>query len=236
MSEYDEILEKAREAGEQFMSTAKEFVPRMYEALRNENRNISPYDARDRIEKDCVGIWGKRTILEALPDEAKNKEKQKAGRLRRKGENSAALTAAQTSKRRVLMVSTKGAVEHKEETKALTIVSNNHDNLAQGHRQRTNNEFQAEEGVINKQETAYIQGYSECEELRIKVRDYEEALSHVPLIGADQIVRSNITYRIPKETHHLLENAMLNCSCVYFLTFDPIGNLVSAEPDISYSK
>jgi hypothetical protein len=94
LSEYDDILEKAREAAEQFRSTAKEFIPKMYKALRNENHNISPEDARDRIEKDCVGIWSKSTILHALPDEAKNKEKQKAGRLRQKEHNSAAFSAA----------------------------------------------------------------------------------------------------------------------------------------------
>jgi len=110
LSEYDDILEKAREAAEQFRSTAKEFIPKMYKALRNENHNISPEDARDRIEKDCVGIWSKRTILDALPDEAKNQEKQKAGRLRQKEHNSAAFSAAASSKRKI-MVSLQGAVD-----------------------------------------------------------------------------------------------------------------------------
>lgn len=84
MSEYDDILEKARKSAEQFRSTAKEFIPKMYKALRNEKPNISPEDARDRIDKDCVEIWSRRTILDALPDEAKNQEKQKASRLRQK--------------------------------------------------------------------------------------------------------------------------------------------------------
>jgi hypothetical protein len=52
----------------------------MYDALRTEDSNLSPEDARDRIEKDCLGIWSKRTILDALPDEAKDLKKQKAGR------------------------------------------------------------------------------------------------------------------------------------------------------------
>jgi hypothetical protein len=80
---------------ETYRSTAKEYIPQMYEALRNEDANISPQDARDRIEKDCFGIWSRRTILDALPDEAKNLEKQKAGRLRQKEHNSAAFSAAQ---------------------------------------------------------------------------------------------------------------------------------------------
>jgi hypothetical protein len=110
LSEYDELLEKARKAGEQFRSTAKEFIPKMYKALCNENSNISPEDARDRIEKDCVGIWVKRTILDALPDEAKNREKQKAGRLRQKEFNSAAFSAAAEPAKRKVMVSSHGAI------------------------------------------------------------------------------------------------------------------------------
>jgi hypothetical protein len=110
LSEYDDILEKARQAAEQFRSTAKEFIPKMYKALRNENTNISPDDAKDRIEKDCVGIWSKRTILDALPDEAKNQEKQKAGRLRQKEHNSAAFSAAASAKRKII-VSSQGTID-----------------------------------------------------------------------------------------------------------------------------
>jgi hypothetical protein len=69
--EYDDLLQTYR-------STATEYIPKMYAAPRNEDANISPQDARDRIEKDCFGIWSKRTILDAFPDEAKNPEKQKA--------------------------------------------------------------------------------------------------------------------------------------------------------------
>ena len=54
----------------------------MYQALKEENPRITPEDARDRIESDCRCIWSNRTILEVLPNEAKNPQKQKAGRLR----------------------------------------------------------------------------------------------------------------------------------------------------------
>ena len=60
----------------------------MYKALRDEDPNTSPGDARERIEKDCIEIWSKRTIIEALPDEAKDPKKQKASRLRKKGYDS----------------------------------------------------------------------------------------------------------------------------------------------------
>ncbi len=93
MTNYDEILEEAITKMEILQrATASEYIPRMYHALRCER--LLPDDARDRIEKDCVGIWSKRTILDALPDEAKDLKKQKAGRLRQKKVKSAALPAA----------------------------------------------------------------------------------------------------------------------------------------------
>jgi hypothetical protein len=69
LSRYDELLEQARQRADAFRSTAKEFISKMYMALRDEDPNTSPGDARDRIEKDCIEIWSNRTIIEALPDE-----------------------------------------------------------------------------------------------------------------------------------------------------------------------
>lgn len=73
---YDDILGEVKTKAENFRSTAKEYVPKLYEALHNENPYIPPHNARERIEKDLVGIWSKRTILDALPDEAKAKSWQ----------------------------------------------------------------------------------------------------------------------------------------------------------------
>jgi hypothetical protein len=90
VTEYDKLLNEARAKTEAFSKlTAKEYIPKTYYALRDENTNLTPEDARDRIEKDCADIWSKRTILDALPDEAKDLEKQKAGRLSQKEANSA---------------------------------------------------------------------------------------------------------------------------------------------------
>ena len=101
MCNYDELLEQARQRADAFRSTAKEFIPKMYKALRDENPNTSPGDARDRIEKDCIGIWSKRTILDALPNEAKDPEKQKSGRLSQRKTNSArSLCSTNKEKRR----------------------------------------------------------------------------------------------------------------------------------------
>jgi hypothetical protein len=92
MSTYEELLEEARTKVQTFQqSTAKEYVLKMYRILRAENPELAPVDARYRIEKDCVGILSRRTILYALPDEDKDQKKQIACRLRQKEANSAAL-------------------------------------------------------------------------------------------------------------------------------------------------
>ena len=64
MSTYKELLEEARTKVQSFQQfTAKEYVPKMYWKLCDENPELASEDARDRIEKDCVGIWSKRTLL-----------------------------------------------------------------------------------------------------------------------------------------------------------------------------
>lgn len=55
MREYDDLLKEAIAKGAAFQSTAREYIPKMYYALRNENPKISPADARDRIDK--FGTW-----------------------------------------------------------------------------------------------------------------------------------------------------------------------------------
>ena len=94
MSTYEELLEARRKVQSFQQSTAKDYVPKMYWILRAENPELAPEDARDRIEKDCVGIWSRRALLYALPDEAKDSKRQIAGRLRQKEANSAAFSAA----------------------------------------------------------------------------------------------------------------------------------------------
>ena len=108
MSQYDDLLEEARSKAAAYMSTAKAYIPKMYDALMNENKNISSEDARDRIEKDCFGIWSKGTILEVLPDEAKNREKQKSGRLGQKKRNFAAVSAAPEPRTAAIIIDTNG--------------------------------------------------------------------------------------------------------------------------------
>src|SRR5215210_3026025 len=114
MTNYDVLLGEAKMKFKNFQqTTAHTYIPRMYEALRNENSNTTAEDARDRIEKDCLGIWSKRTILDALPDEAKDLKKQKAGRSRQKEANSAATNAAPANRNKVIIDTEGKAIENR---------------------------------------------------------------------------------------------------------------------------
>lgn len=107
MNEYDILLEEVRAKLDFYRRTiAREYVPRMFRALRDEN--LTPEDARDRIEKDCRDMWEKRTILEFLPEEAKDPKKQESGRLGQKKRKSAAVSAAQHQEKEAIVIDTKG--------------------------------------------------------------------------------------------------------------------------------
>jgi hypothetical protein len=96
----EEVKSKIIDLQKPIIATAKEFIPKMYSALINENPRLTPLEARNIIIKDCKqALWSPRTILGALPDEAKNLEKQMAGRQRYKNkiQNPAAIIATPTS-------------------------------------------------------------------------------------------------------------------------------------------
>ena len=188
MSEYDDILENARQAAERFKFTAKEFIPKMYKALRNENSNISPEDARDRIEKDCVGIWSKSTILHALPDEAKNQEKQKAGRLRQKEVNSAAFSAApsqqQEEEKKIVIAAIQGKSVAEDIPLTLDVSASNSSTSEDD----TANVNSIQLGLEKQINVSELQECSSCQELKAENIELKEALRKVTrLTTADQI-------------------------------------------------
>lgn len=80
---YDRLLEEARNEARKYRETACRLIPKMYYVLRQEE-HLSKSDARDRIEKDCIEFWSKRTILNSLPDECKDPEKRKGAEERKK--------------------------------------------------------------------------------------------------------------------------------------------------------
>src|SRR5918995_1398331 len=70
---YDELLRFAR-------GSAKVMIPKLCAALKKENPHYSNYDIREIVSKDCISIWQKTTIVDALPDEYKDKAKAEASR------------------------------------------------------------------------------------------------------------------------------------------------------------
>jgi hypothetical protein len=192
LSEYDDILEKAREAAEQFRSTAKEFIPKMYKALRNENHNISPEDARDRIEKDCVGIWSRRTILDALPDEAKNQEKQKSGRLRQKERNSAAFSAAPSPQQEEQKKIVVAAVQGKSVEEDTPLTSDMNTSNSSRSEVDAANPNSTQSGLEKQITVSELKGCSSCQELHAENIELRDALRKVTrLTTADQISQAS---------------------------------------------
>jgi hypothetical protein len=76
-SYYDSLLEQAKAAGTE---AARTWIPKLCYALKDEDKNLSKEDIKDRVEKDCVEIWSKSTIRTYIPDEFKDVQKQEAGR------------------------------------------------------------------------------------------------------------------------------------------------------------
>lgn len=114
MTTYEELLTEVRTELEAFnMITAKKYVPKLWEALKNENPNLSREDLRSRIGRDCK-FWSERTVLMALPDEAKDQKKQEFARLSQKKRISAATTAAPPAlKKKEIILDTAGKpIEH----------------------------------------------------------------------------------------------------------------------------
>lgn len=76
-SPYDEFL---RQLKEHHKLVAKESLQRLYELLKLEDPLMSKDDMYDRIMKDCLEIWQKKTIQDNMPDELKDRERQESGR------------------------------------------------------------------------------------------------------------------------------------------------------------
>lgn len=77
MTTYDEYLNQLKE---HHKLTAKEGLQRLYELLKLEDPLMSNEDIYDRMMKDCLVIWQKKTIQNNMPDELKDPERQEAGK------------------------------------------------------------------------------------------------------------------------------------------------------------
>lgn len=76
MSHYDDVLKEARAKA---TGSAKEYIPRLYNILVDEEHK-TPEDARRIIEHDLLEYWSKATVTKFLPHETKDEIKQEAGK------------------------------------------------------------------------------------------------------------------------------------------------------------
>lgn len=77
MSKYDEYLAELRKYSE----SAHAYIPKMCQALREEDKHISNEDIRDKVTKDCLEAGlSKSTIMHYLPEDLKDADKVKAGK------------------------------------------------------------------------------------------------------------------------------------------------------------
>ena len=77
MSRYDDFLKQLKE---DHKTTAQMAIKQLYLLLKEEDPNLSNDDMYDRILKDCLVIWARATVIENIPDELKDSERQEAGR------------------------------------------------------------------------------------------------------------------------------------------------------------
>ena len=77
MSRYDDFLKQLKE---DHKTTAQMAIKWLYLLLKEDDPNLSNDDMYDRILKDCLVIWARATVIENMPDELKDSERQEAGR------------------------------------------------------------------------------------------------------------------------------------------------------------
>jgi hypothetical protein len=77
MSKYDDFLKQLKE---DHKTKAQLAIKQLYLLLREEDPNLSNDDIYDRILKDCLVIWARSTVIENMPDELKDSERQESGR------------------------------------------------------------------------------------------------------------------------------------------------------------
>jgi hypothetical protein len=223
----DEMIQQVKQEFKSFLIKRKELVLKLGNAFEKVVANPESIceEIKNALRDEISGkLISSRNIETYCPAKWKRKTKPK---------NEERSFSQDENHHKRIMIDTEGTLV-KETTVTSHSKADNKVHSTGDYKQLYNANTVQEE--IKKREIADINQCHNCEELRTKLQDYEEALAHVPFIAADQINNAKIKYRIPKEAHQLLDNAAQKCSCVYYVTFDPIGNLVSAEPDISSAK
>ena len=89
---YDELVKTIKS---EHKNLAKELIPQLCYALANEDPMLSEEDIRARIKKDLIDIWSISTIYDNIPDEFKDKQKQEAGKKRKKNVRESSATTSE---------------------------------------------------------------------------------------------------------------------------------------------
>jgi hypothetical protein len=76
-ADYNSLVELARQTATEH---AKEWIPKLCEALKRENPEMPKGDIRETVTNDCRDFWSRATISKFIPDEYKDPQKQKAGK------------------------------------------------------------------------------------------------------------------------------------------------------------
>lgn len=97
--EYDELIKRIKE---DHAIQAREYIPRLCYALKEEDSNLSNEDIKERIKKDLVDVWSLRTVYENIPEEFKDEQKQEAGKQKKK---SAAVVQQKDTEERPITIS-----------------------------------------------------------------------------------------------------------------------------------
>jgi hypothetical protein len=74
-----------KEARSKASSTAKEYVPKLYHILVDEEHKTAE-DARDIVQRDLLEYWAKETVRKFIPQEVKDEQKVIAGKAGKKAQ------------------------------------------------------------------------------------------------------------------------------------------------------
>ena len=76
-ADYNGLVELARQTA---IEHAMEWIPKLCEALKRENPEMSKEDIRETVANDCADFWSRATIRKWMPDEYKDPQKSEYGK------------------------------------------------------------------------------------------------------------------------------------------------------------
>lgn len=115
---FDQIKEKIKNDFLRYQKSAKTYIPKCVDALKVEQPERTKDEIKDIILKEFLQYWTRKTIMDALGDEYKDKEKQEAGKQSQEGKQKVAAE----------MISAKNSQQTVTEDENITTTNNDEDN------------------------------------------------------------------------------------------------------------